>query len=96
MSKPSRTPNRSAMVQPPVVVPPQISASAPIAAQPPPAPADAAPAIPEPVYSWPSKVRCPHCGRMDTKVNGIIGAIRYLQCRHASCKRTFKILGTLI
>lgn len=54
------------------------------------------PAAAQVEYAWPSKVRCPHCGRTDAKVNGVCGAVRYLKCRHASCGRTWSVTGTPI
>lgn len=51
----------------------------------------------EPVYSFPSKSRCPRCQSTDTKVIGYKHKrVSYRQCQRAICRRTYKVVGTKI
>jgi hypothetical protein len=81
-SRDVRAGEASAMVRPPVVVPPEISAT--------PTPGMEAEAG-GPIYIWRTRVLCPHCQQSyDSDVIGTKGPIRYRRCRRPSCHRTFK------
>ncbi|HUX16779.1 MAG TPA: hypothetical protein VMW52_09930 [Phycisphaerae bacterium] len=45
------------------------------------------------VYAFPTQVRCPRCGALDTTRTGQDGAIQYRACQRGTCRATFKITG---
>ena len=51
---------------------------------------------PEPVYSFPTRSRCPRCGAPDTKATSTQGEIQYRECIRPVCRHTFKVQGSRI
>lgn len=51
------------------------------------------------VWAFPSKSRCPRCGRVDTKaysVGGVNGNIQYRRCLNPVCRHTYKEIGKAV
>lgn len=65
------------------------------AAAAPPAIVDARPVDAATVFSFPSVVRCPRCGALDTVQTATKGDTQYRRCRAPICRWNFKVRGTL-
>lgn len=48
----------------------------------------------QPVYSFPTKSRCPRCGSLDTGRRSEHGDTQYRVCRVTVCRKNFAVKGT--
>jgi formate dehydrogenase maturation protein FdhE len=54
---------------------------------------DVRPVDVQPVYSFPSEVRCPRCGAAGAHVAGTHDGIRYMSCERGVCRHRWKVVG---
>jgi len=47
----------------------------------------------KPIYSFPSRSRCPRCGAIETIVTYTQGNVQYRECRRAGCRQGFHVIG---
>ena len=50
----------------------------------------------EPVYSFPSRSRCPRCRSINTKAVGKHGHTQYRVCQQPICRRQYAVKGELV
>ena len=44
-------------------------------------------------FAFPTKVKCPRCGALDTVAYSTKGRTQYRKCRRSVCRKTFSIQG---
>lgn len=60
------------------------------------APRTSVAAAPKPVYSFPSRSRCPRCGSTQTERYASSGRIQRRRCRVPTCRLRYKVTGTAV
>lgn len=53
-------------------------------------------AKPGPVWAYPNRSRCPHCGRLNTKAYASHDGVQSRRCEEPDCRWTYKVAGKII
>lgn len=56
----------------------------------------AAEVVMNPIYSFPSRSRCPRCRSINTKAVGKHGHTQYRVCQQPICRRRYSVKGELV